>query len=174
MYTKPLETRFWSKVHKTEGCWLWTASRRRDGYGYISVYGMMSAAHRVAWRLSYGDIPPGLFVLHHCDNKVCVRPDHLFLGTQKDNVHDAISKGRLDPAANARLLPREVCVRAGIESGKKKKAHTHCPHGHPYSGDNLYIRPQGTRSAGSRECRECMRIRDRIRYAEGGHRRKSK
>jgi hypothetical protein len=77
------------------GCWLWTATvRGNNSYGSFSVDGHDEAAHRVAWRLYRGEIPKGMLVLHTCDTPTCVRPEHLRLGTQKDNVHDAIAKGR--------------------------------------------------------------------------------
>jgi hypothetical protein len=98
-----LTTRFWSKVLKTDGCWLWQAGTNEHGYGLIQV-GKRSAnnpvpskAHRVAWELTYGPIPEGENVLHNCpggDNPACVNPAHLFLGSQKDNVRDMWAKGR--------------------------------------------------------------------------------
>lgn len=83
---------FWSMVAKSDGCWVWTGTRWSTGYGRL-VGGR--AAHRVAWELTNGPIPRGLLVCHHCDNPPCCRPDHLFLGTSKDNAMDASAKGRL-------------------------------------------------------------------------------
>lgn len=87
---------FWSKVSKGpgDGCWTWTACRTPLGYGKFAVRRRVQAAHRVAWELSYGAIQHGLFVLHRCDNPSCVRPDHLFLGSAKDNTQDMMRKGR--------------------------------------------------------------------------------
>jgi hypothetical protein len=94
---KSLEVRFWAKVQKTETCWLWTAHKAHFGYGEIKMstppYKNLRA-HRVSWELHFGPIPPGAQVLHHCDNPACVRPDHLFLGSDLDNQRDAIAKGR--------------------------------------------------------------------------------
>ena len=86
--------RFWSRVNKTDGCWLWTAAKVQ-GYGDLRIdttHRML--AHRFSWELHIGPIPPGLHVLHRCDNPPCVRPDHLFLGTNDDNIVDRVLKGR--------------------------------------------------------------------------------
>jgi hypothetical protein len=91
----PIEQRFWSKVNKTADCWLWTASTVR-GYGQIALNRKPVAAHRLSWELAYGPLADGQSVLHRCDTPRCVRPDHLFLGTQQDNLIDARAKGRLD------------------------------------------------------------------------------
>jgi hypothetical protein len=89
-----LGTRFWRKVEKGEDCWEWVGFRGPLGYGRTTIKKRLFLAHRVAWALSFGPIPPGLWVLHHCDNPPCVRPEHLFLGTQQDNVEDMWAKGR--------------------------------------------------------------------------------
>lgn len=94
--------RFWSKVNKNDtGCWLWTANRVKFGHGQFTFRDRDRKqhhviAHRAAWELSYGRIPDGLCVLHRCDVPACQRPDHLFLGSQQDNLNDARTKGRLD------------------------------------------------------------------------------
>ena len=88
--------RFWAKVAKGDGCWEWTAATR-NGYGVIGAGGHSGPAlyaHRASWVLHFGPIPSGMHVLHHCDNPRCVRPEHLFLGTQTDNLADMRAKGR--------------------------------------------------------------------------------
>ena len=88
---------FWSKVQKTETCWLWLGGATKEGYGQVGLKGRSIGrrAHRIAWELTYGPIPNGMNVLHHCDNPPCVNPNHLFLGTHADNVHDMMAKGHL-------------------------------------------------------------------------------
>jgi hypothetical protein len=86
--------RFWGRVDRSGDCWLWTGWRQANGYGGLRVKRQAHYAHRVAWTLVNGPIPDGLFVCHHCDNRPCVRPDHLFLGTARDNTRDSIAKGR--------------------------------------------------------------------------------
>ena len=88
--------RFWGFVNKTEGCWLWVGANN-ERYGLFSCFGRVMKAHRASWHLFVGPIPPGLHVLHKCDNPLCVRPDHLFLGTHVDNMADMARKGRARP-----------------------------------------------------------------------------
>lgn len=92
--------RFWSKVEKSDGCWTWMAALHESGYGIIGLGGRgagVDRAHRVSWRMHFGEIPKGMFVCHRCDNPKCVRPEHLFLGTAKDNSDDKWKKGRATP-----------------------------------------------------------------------------
>lgn len=99
---------FWDRVDKTGECWLWTGARARKDYGAVRFQGRQQPAHRVAWQLTFGPIPGGLFVLHHCDNPPCVRPDHLFLGTQADNMADKVAKGRQARLGRRKLAPIDV------------------------------------------------------------------
>ncbi len=86
--------RFWEKVQKTEGCWLWTANVNHAGYGKYWDGEDLVSAHRHSWTIHNGPIPAGMLVLHKCDNPPCVNPDHLFLGTHLDNNLDTLRKGR--------------------------------------------------------------------------------
>lgn len=89
--------RFWAKVHKSaDGCWVWFGCRGQNGYGNFapSGFGSKASVHRFSYEAAYGAIPEGFLVLHRCDNKLCVRPGHLFLGTHQDNARDMVSKGR--------------------------------------------------------------------------------
>lgn len=133
--------RFWSKVDKSGDCWLWTAGKFGAGYGAFSPTADKAVgAHVFSWELANKrPVPRGMCVCHVCDVRACVRPDHLFLGTDKENSDDAKSKGRL-------------------RNGETPK--THCPQGHPYSGTNLRM------YRGHRYCRTCVNgFKTRQRWA---------
>lgn len=138
--------RFWSHVEMIpfHQCWEWTGTTlKRQGYGRLQVDGRSFQAHRYSWMLHNGPIPEGLLVCHHCDNKACVRPDHLFIGTTKDNALDASRKGLLDG---------------------HPKPKTVCPHGHSLTADNVLIRRTPRRRRPYQVCRAChYEIRRRYR-----------
>lgn len=97
---KPIEDRFWNKVEKAgdDECWLWAGTKNSRGYGSIGLGDRLvgkDMAHRVSYRLHYGEIPQGKWILHSCDNPSCVNPKHLRVGTPLENTADAISRARL-------------------------------------------------------------------------------
>ncbi|MCP4006658.1 MAG: HNH endonuclease [bacterium] len=95
MRKRPVKERFMEKFRAdySTGCWEWTAAKNACGYGIIGFAGGSLLAHRVAWEIFFGEITEPC-VLHHCDNPGCVNPEHLFLGTQQDNIADMKEKGR--------------------------------------------------------------------------------
>lgn len=139
--------RFWAHVEKRgpDDCWLWTGPVISCGYGQVSVKGIAKYAHRLSLEIASGPIPGGLFVLHRCDVPRCVNPAHLFLGTQKDNINDAIAKGRIDQVALANRM-NEV-----------KRAKPNCKFGHPFDR----VTPRGRRY-----CSICVKRRGAIRTAK--------
>jgi hypothetical protein len=112
------EEGFWSRVKKTDGCWEYTGGKSPKGYGWVYV-GMRKGkmhymrANRLSWIYCHGEIPEGMLVCHKCDNPSCVRPDHLFLGTHKDNYADSQQKQRHSHGArngNTKLNEADVEV----------------------------------------------------------------
>jgi hypothetical protein len=132
------------KVKIVDGCWIWIKSKDEDGYGNAWHEGKKIAAHRLSFKLNVGDIPKGMFVCHTCDTPSCINPEHLFLGTPKDNTKDMINKGRA-----------------------KNQNKTHCPRGHEYNEINTRIDTKGWR-----KCRVCHRTWEkaakRVRRAPRG------
>lgn len=112
-YTPMTPEKFWAKVEQGEGCWEWQGLRYTKGYGKVTWKGSLQGAHRVAYSLAYGPIPPGLFICHHCDNPPCVRPGHLYAGTRKDNARDYKIRGD-------HSTPRRYVVFRGSRNGQAK------------------------------------------------------
>src|SRR5438105_5704686 len=123
-YPRPsLRTRFRTKINKRgpihpvlkSRCWIWVGALSPYGYGVMSYKGKAQHSHRISWLLHRRSSLGGFFVLHHCDNKRCVNPNHLFLGTSKDNYDDMVKKGRYhdqgaqgDHNRNVKLLTEQV------------------------------------------------------------------
>lgn len=122
--------RFWSKVQKTDDCWLWTGTTwGQPEYARFKIGNKYSQASQYSWELHNGPMPEGLWALHRCDNPLCVNPAHLFVGTRQDNMDDMKAKGR---------------------GSSGHKGQTHCKYGHPFDAQNTY-----TTSRGARQCRTC-------------------
>lgn len=137
VWPSPDVERFWSNVHKTDTCWLWTGRCTSGGYGVFHGKGGTYSAHVVAWEIANdAEMPVGKEGGHTCNNPPCVRPDHVLPMTHLQNMQMAQKAGRLD----------------GVHRGT-------CARGHAYTPENTYVRPDGYRS-----CRECKRLWDRERY----------
>lgn len=115
--------RFWEKVDRSagdDGCWLWTAGKKRKGYGVFSLKSKDRTAHRVSWAIHTGSIPDDLHCLHRCDCPPCVNPAHLFLGTNADNVADKTAKNRQvkgESSTKAKLTEKQV-IEIRLNAGK--------------------------------------------------------
>lgn len=134
---KSLADRLEHNTQKSDGCWIWTGPKGQNGYGYLGIghAGPRVYAHRLAWELAFGKITDSSLVCHHCDNRLCVRPHHLFLGSTADNTHDMIQKKRhshgerhtsakltAEAVREIRtLIPtvsaRDLAIRFGVSSG---------------------------------------------------------
>lgn len=126
--------RFWSRVDKTDTCWIWTGLVSRDGYGYLRFDGRNRLAHRVSYVIARGPIPDGLTIDHLCYVKNCMNPAHLEAVTSAVNYARAVANGRV----------------AG--NGEENRRKTHCPQNHPYDEANTHVNTRG-----SRVCRTCRR-----------------
>lgn len=126
------EIRFWAKVQKTDGCWLWSASRQRRGYGTLVLQGKGRLAHRVAYELLRGPVPDGCELDHTCRNTACVNPDHV------------------EPVSH------RINVLRGTSPAARNAAMTVCKRGHALTPENTLIY-----DGGRRRCRTCTRERNR-------------
>ena len=133
--------RFYNRFFENDnGCWIWIGAKQHS-YGKMRFMMKDVRAHRASWMIHFGEIPEGMSVLHRCDTPLCVNPNHLFLGTQQENMADKVAKGRIGNTA------------------LHNRIKTHCPQGHELSGDNLYTHKNG------RYCRACRSIQNR-KYKE--------
>ncbi len=119
---------FWGRVIKADGCWLWRGAHFRSGYARVKYRGKDTVAHRISWKLTYGDVKNGLELDHLCRNRWCVNPVHLEPVTHREN---------------------EIRGHTFIRDNFLK---THCHKGHPLSGENLFVR-----KGGRRRCKACER-----------------
>lgn len=128
MGARNTENLFWSRVTKGEGCWVHSGSFGSHGYPQATGHnGQSGPAHRLSWLLHNGDIEKGLFVCHRCNNKLCVRPDHLYLGTHKQNMDDLARAGHPKrkltyEAATAILNSTKTLIQLAKEFGVSQKA----------------------------------------------------
>lgn len=121
----PVQKRFQNFIDKGDGtgCWVWTGRRHPFGYGLISRNGKPYNAHRLSYEMHVGPITDGLWVLHRCDNPPCVNPDHLFLGTQSDNMQDCKIKGRTHRTISQDTIERiRLMVQSGVLPAHAAKA----------------------------------------------------
>lgn len=112
--------RFNTKVRETEDCWLWTAGTDKDGYGKFWINGETVRAHRVSWEFCYGPIPEGMDVLHHCDNPPCIRPEHLYLGSDTENMADRDKRGRTATGDRCGARTHPESLARGDANGMRK------------------------------------------------------
>jgi hypothetical protein len=148
-------------VSPTTPCVEYDGFRNANGYGRVNkrVGGKLVSeyVHRLVWEATNGPIPPGMLVMHLCDNPPCYRLDHLRLGTPADNMADMKAKGR------ARTRPNAPQHAPALKPGRLGDR-DHCKHGHPFTPENTCVDPRGWRS-----CRICRRASDRRRRANGRH-----
>ena len=122
--------RFWSKAEWQGECLVWTTAHNIDGYGRFHFNKKLWMAHRLAYTLQNGEIPSKMQILHMCDNPPCINVNHLFLGSNRDNVDDKVFKNR-----------------------QARNYKTHCKNNHEYTSENTLVRKQGWK-----ECRMCIRF----------------
>jgi len=140
--------RFWQRVdvRGPNECWEWQGGRFSSGYGSSSLNDRTISTHRLAWLITYGDVPP--LLRHSCDNPICCNVAHLLPGTQADNIADKVERGRQAKGDSVGGFPAQA------------REWTHCSHGHEFSPENTRMTQEGYRV-----CRACGRDKQR-RYVE--------
>jgi len=120
--TEKDKSRFWSKIEKRgpDECWEWVGCRDRGEYGNFWLCGKYYLAHRITWFLEHGSIPLGKFICHNCDNPPCCNSNHFFLGTSKENIQDAVKKGRMASGDEHYLRVSPGKVPRGERNGNRK------------------------------------------------------
>lgn len=158
MKYKSVEHSFFSKIDQSKECWEWKASFLNNRYGAFYDGTRIVSAHRYSFELHNGEIPQGKVIMHSCDNTKCVNPDHLVLGTQKENIHDMIKKGRANYSGV--VIARKVRL-SNIEIERKARSQSQlCKYGHDLTKPNsLVIRINRPNKSGY--CRACARISTR-------------
>lgn len=149
VYVEIMKARILSQIDKTEDkCWNWKGWIKPSGYGHITCTRLkIQSTHRMAWRVFKGEIPKGLCVLHKCDNKKCCNPDHLYLGTVKDNTRDALERGQFPKGKNpSKGFPGEKHHKAKLTNENimqirelRKKGHTYSEISKLFNIDSKHI-----------------------------------
>lgn len=133
---KPIEERFFSKIEKTSTCWNWKAATHGNNNYGVFYDGLKNvAAHRYSYEFHIGKIKSGKIIMHTCDIPTCVNPNHLVQGTQKENIQDAVTKGRF------------------VGHNGNRKRISFCKRGHAFIGENIYISPNQPEKG--RRCKAC-------------------
>jgi hypothetical protein len=172
-----------TKINEATGCWEWTARKDPRGYGKFHINGRENGTHRLMYSLTKGDVS-GLCVCHSCDNPSCINPKHLWLGTQQDNMRDAVQKKRHGAVKKTHCkhghefneentgrkkksgrrycktcnMSRNLLVTNGRTMGQHRRDMTHCKFGHEFTEENTRY------SNGKRGCRTCGKIRSKLGY----------
>lgn len=159
-YTDRRISNFWKKVDKSphpQGCWIWTANKNSKGYGLFTLGEKTVLAHRTCYEMENEAIPDGMFVCHKCDNPLCVNPEHLFLGTPKDNSQDMARKGR----SAAQRYPETTFFATSMDKIKRRRGDDH------HSRQTPDVMARGVQNGNAKLTEDQVR-QIRSTYAAGG------